>query len=71
MHGQLAAALQANAGGTALAFVSLFVGPWLLAAAINGRWWWIVPNDRWVATVALVIAAITVIDWLRRLGMYG
>ncbi len=71
MHGQPLAAWRANAGGTTLAIVSLLVGPWLIAAAIGGRWWLVVPTDKGVAIVALVISGITAIDWLRRLELFG
>lgn len=70
MHGQLAAALHANAGGTALALVSLVCGPWLLVSAVRGRWWVLTPTDRLVATVAIVLAAITLVDWCRRLNWW-
>jgi hypothetical protein len=71
MHGQPLQSLRANAGGTTLAAVSMIVGPWLLVVAMRGRWWLVVPTDKSIALVALVIAGITVIDWLRRLGLLG
>lgn len=68
MHGQIGPALATNAGGTALGIVCLITAPWLLAAAVRGRWLGVVPTDRLAATIALVIAGITLVDWLRRLG---
>ena len=59
-------AVQTNAGGALLAVLALVTAPTLLAVAIRGR----VPRVVWweaaALRVAVVVAAVTLVDWWRR-----
>ena len=67
MRGQLAAALAANAGGPLLALAAMVAGPWMVASAVRGRPVLGTPSDLLLAAVGLVLAAVTMLDWLRRI----
>lgn len=50
-----------------LAAIAMLAGPWLLVSAFRGRWLFVQPNDRVLAGLAVVVAAITLADWTYRL----
>lgn len=67
VRGRLGEALRANVGGTMLGLVDLLVVPWLLLAAVRGRW----PGGElplalapWLAVIVFVV---TLIQWVGRL----
>jgi hypothetical protein len=68
MRGQWRAALSANVGGTLLAGVGMAAAPWCILSAACGRWVVRPPSDRVLAAAALVIAAVTLVDWACRLA---
>lgn len=68
MHGDLSAALGANVGGTLLAGLAAAATPWLLISAAANRWWAAAPRDRWLALLAGMVVAVTMVDWLWRLS---
>jgi hypothetical protein len=51
--------------------MAMMAGPWLLVSAARGRWLMARPSDRLVAVVATAVIAITLLDWLYRLGIQG
>ncbi len=65
MHGDWDAACRANLGGTLLALLAISVACGALAIAASGRRRW-VPGERTWALLALTLAVITLVDWLRR-----
>lgn len=67
MRGRVWQSLRANTGGTLLAALSVFVGPWLLLSGLVGHWLWRPPRDTIVLAICLVVLAITIIDWSVRL----
>lgn len=66
VRGQLFPALRANSGGTLLALAAAFVGPWLLASGLRGRWLVRPPNEYVVLAVGGVLLLVIVTDWLLR-----
>ncbi|HVX63121.1 MAG TPA: DUF2752 domain-containing protein [Pirellulales bacterium] len=67
VRGQWLSAGRSNAGGAVLAAIAMLAGPWLLVSAVRGRWLFVEPNDRVLAGLAVVVAAITLADWAFRL----
>jgi hypothetical protein len=70
VRGQFGAALRANVGGTILAVGTALVGAWALASAALGRFVVPPPRDRTLIIAALTVVAITVLDWIRRVGWF-
>jgi hypothetical protein len=68
VRGELAPAARASFSGTLLAFAAMLLAGWALISAARGRaligW----PNDRFLAIAGLTVAAIVLVDWLRRLA---
>ena len=67
VRGQIGAAVRANAGGTVLALIVVFVAPWLLIAALRGRQPAWPSGEVWLVAVAGIVVLITLIDWATRL----
>ena len=67
-HGQWRQALAANVGGTLLAALALAVAPLCVISAVRGRWLIAFPSDWALAAGALVLAAMTLLDWAIRLA---
>jgi hypothetical protein len=67
VRGQWLSAGRSNVGGAVLAAIAMLAGPWLLVSAVRGRWLFVEPNDRVLAGLAVVVAAITLADWAFRL----
>jgi Protein of unknown function (DUF2752) len=65
--GRLTEALAANAAGTAACGLAVLAAPWLLAAAVAGRWLAVRPTPRLVLWVGTTILTLTLLDWARRL----
>lgn len=70
VRGELRAALVANVGGALLAIAAGCAVPWLLLAAIGGRWWPIAPREGPLAWAAGGFVALTLLDWLTRGGLF-
>lgn len=68
-HGQMAMAVRASVGGTLLALLDLAAAPWLIAAAIGGRWRILHPRGRTAVVVAAAVVLITLIEWAVRLAV--
>lgn len=66
-HGR--AALAANSGAAVLGGLCLAAIPWLLASALRGRWCLWTPTSSRLAWLAGIVLAVTLIDWLIRLGV--
>lgn len=64
---RLGDAVRANLGGTVLALVSVVAVPWLLVSAVRGRWLGRAPTATFLAILAALVAAVTLIDWAVRL----
>ena len=71
VRGQWWQAIGCNAGGALLAAMAMTAGPWLFVSAARGRWLVARPSDRLVAVLATAVIAITLLDWLYRLGIQG
>lgn len=71
MRGHVIQAAASNAGGLALGFVALAMGPWTLLSGIRGRWIGGRPSDVLAVTVTASLVAITMIDWAVRLFLMG
>jgi hypothetical protein len=68
MHGDLPAALHANAGGTLLCgFVALTIA-WAAVSAVIGTWFVVRPSPRWLLWIGSAGLMITILDWVRRLA---
>jgi hypothetical protein len=71
VRGQWSAALRANVGGTVLAAVAVVVATVTLVSAVSGRALVRVPSDRVLLAIGGAIVLVTLVDWLRRLGILG
>ena len=69
-EGNLIGAVSANAGGTLLGIVSMIVGPYLVVAALVGRWPLVRPHETVIALLALAILVVTMCDWAYRLMVH-
>lgn len=69
-RGNIAESLRKNAGGTLLALAALGLGPWAAVSAIRGRYVLGPPNEWWVLIASVLIAAVTAVDWLLRVGRF-
>jgi hypothetical protein len=67
LRGNVGRALAANAGGALLAMLSLAAAPWLLVAAIRGRWPGGAPSDWTLAAIAVLVSLVTAVQWLWRI----
>lgn len=67
VRGQLHKAAQSNSGGMVLALLSMFFAPWLVAAAVRGRWVLWQPRERVLIALGVLIVVTTLIDWTARL----
>jgi len=63
VRGKVAAAVEANLGGTLLGLLSLAAVPWLWVSAWRGRWLGWAPNGTMAAWSGAAILAVTLIDW--------
>jgi hypothetical protein len=68
VRGQLAQAAATNAGGALLALTAMLVAPWALLSALRGRVLGGRPGRRLVVVAALMIATITLVQWLGRVA---
>lgn len=66
MDGQPLRAVQANFGGAILAIGAMVAAPWMLAAAIRGRFTPQRPSDLTIAGLTMAIAAVTLAQWAFR-----
>lgn len=69
MRGDLRRAAAANVAGLLLWALTLAAVPWLLLAAIAGRWLLMPPTWPLVLGVGAVWIMVAVFDWLRRLQL--
>lgn len=67
VRGQWLASVRSNSGGAVLALAAMVIGPWLVSAAVAGRWLVHPPGDRAIAALAIGFIAITLLDWIYRL----
>lgn len=67
MRGDFAAACAANVGGMILAVLALPISLWTLTCAMAGRMLWVQRFDRIGLAVGVIVVAITLADWARRL----
>ena len=67
VRGQVTDAFRANVGGAVLGMLAVVAVGWFLLCAWRGRWVGWVPNNVVVASGAVVIALITIVDWIIRL----
>ena len=65
--GRLKEAFSANASGVLLAFVSMIVGPWMVLAAVRGRWTKHTLDSKWIVYLTLSILGIVILEWCIRL----
>jgi hypothetical protein len=70
MHGEIGAALRANAGGTLMAIVAILVVPWSLATAFRGRPCPGMPGENARIWIACALFAVILIQWACRLAMH-
>jgi hypothetical protein len=69
MHGSLTAAWRANVGGTLLALVAAWCGPWLFLSGVRSRWLLAPPHELVLLVVGLTVVVVTLIDWTVRLSL--
>ena len=67
MRGHVIRALWANAGGLVLGCAALGLAPWALVSGLRGRWWWRPIDERSALVFVLVLALVTLIDWIIRI----
>ena len=67
VRGQVGAAWAANAGGPLLALAAMLAGPWMVASAVRGRPLLGRPSEPLLAAAGLIVAAVIMVDWLRRI----
>jgi len=67
VRGQVTGAFRANVGGTVMGMLAVPAAAWFLLCAGRGRWVGWAPNNVVVASGALVIGLITIVDWAVRL----
>lgn len=67
VRGDWSSAVGANAAGALLAALTMLGGPWLMLSAARGRWLLIRPTERLLAVGAVIVAVVTLLDWIRRL----
>jgi hypothetical protein len=60
-------ALRANVGGTLLCWLDLVAVPWLWLSAARGRWLGLTPSTMASAWLSVVVALVTLIQWIWRL----
>ena len=71
VRGHWRAAIGCNAGGALLAGMVMIAGPWLLGSAARGQWLLGRPGERAWAVLAACVIAVTLLDWIYRLGIQG
>ena len=69
MRGHLRTAFATNVGGGLLALLAIGGAPLCVISAARGKWLIKPPSDWVLASAALTIAAITLIDWGIRLAV--
>lgn len=69
VRGRPVAAMRANTGGALLGVLAAAGSIWTLGSAWRGRWWGGPISDRALATSALAVATVILIDWLARLWL--
>ncbi|MEX2559584.1 MAG: DUF2752 domain-containing protein [Pirellulales bacterium] len=67
VRGDWSSAVGANTAGALLAALTMLGGPWLMLSAARGRWLLIRPTERLLAVGAVIVAVVTLLDWIRRL----
>jgi hypothetical protein len=70
-RGDVVQAVQANAGGALLALAAAWIGPWMLASGVAGRWLGGPPRESVTIAVGLAVIVVTLIDWSIRLTWGG
>jgi hypothetical protein len=73
VRGRLDAAVCANTTGTILCILALIAAPWLVASAVNGRWFLWKPGSWVVLTLLGFVALAMLVEWGWRLfgGRYS
>ena len=69
VRGKIVQAAAANVGGTLLGVITAVAAIWLLANGLWGRWLGLVPNATLLAWLLAGVAAVTLVDWVIRLGL--
>jgi hypothetical protein len=67
VRGRLDRAIAANSGGTLLAVLGIMFSPWCLIGAARAKWFLWKPREGVIITLALLILAVTLLDWGFRL----
>jgi hypothetical protein len=67
VRGQWVRAVRSNVGGALLAAMTMVAVPWSLLSAIRGRWFRRPPSDRLLATLAILVVVVMLMDWVCRL----
>lgn len=71
VRGQLPSSVRANAAGTLLAAVCVFLLPWSFASAWKARYMWLDEPAKVFAIALSVLAGFTIVLWLWRLWANG
>ena len=66
VRGHFAQATQANAAGLGLALVCAVMVPWLMISVVTNRLWLVTRPDRMVLMLILLLAAVSLLQWLTR-----
>ncbi len=69
LHGDLAGAAAANAGGLVMCLLGIAAVPWLLATAAVGRWCYLRPDAGLVFPLFAAVALLVLLDWTRHTGL--
>ena len=69
-RGRVVESLQTNPGGTLLAVVAFFFGPWLLLTGLKGRWIFGEPGTIFLVALGGVAMTVTLAHWIFRLTQY-
>ncbi|MBI1902255.1 MAG: DUF2752 domain-containing protein [Planctomycetia bacterium] len=67
VRGRLDRAVTANSGGALLAVLTIVFSPWCLVGAARAKWLVWKPREGVIITLALLVLAVTLLDWGFRL----
>lgn len=68
MRGSFVRSATANPGGLMLAVIAMLASPWLIVSGIRGRWFIGPPSLRLATALAIIVPAVTLIQWIVRLN---
>jgi hypothetical protein len=71
MRGRIGASFQANTGGALLGLMSVVAVPWALVSGLRGRWFGRPPEPAVALSLAWMLLAVTLADWLIRCWIGG